>query len=343
MTFTKLLGNKLDKLFQNSRDAQTNGIPIGSMVSDIIAEIVLTKIDTLISLWIKREKLESRILVSRFRDDYRILSKNIGDAYKFLKGLNRILHDNFDLILNPNKTYVYEDVIEKTFRPWDLEIRHSYLLREISHGKLPEKISFYFLRDVLLETYQIQKKYTQGRAAITVLSKLAKKMNGKNIEINESGVAELIAILRKTVLIREEVTPYSIQLIDSLLEKCNTEKKKQFIKEMINVVNEQPDADYQLIWLYRLCLFQAPEFCEEIIKSSSEVSPLLNIAYKYNEFQRKKNYCDIFSNLNDVSQNDKNELKKFRFININKLKIARKEKISPLSISPFKYEGTLIL
>jgi hypothetical protein len=110
-----------------------------------------------------------------------------------------------------------------------------------------------------------------------------------------------------------------------------------------NVVKEHPDSEYQLIWLYRLCLFQAPEFCEEIVKSSSEVSPLLNIAHKYKEFQSKKNYCDIFSDLKDISQNDKNELKKFKFININKLKIAKKEKISPRSISPFKYEGTLIL
>jgi uncharacterized tellurite resistance protein B-like protein len=41
-----LTGNKVDKLIQYANDARTNGIPVGSALSDLIAEIVLTSIDT---------------------------------------------------------------------------------------------------------------------------------------------------------------------------------------------------------------------------------------------------------------------------------------------------------
>lgn len=235
----KLIGTKLDRLFQNSRETQTNGIPIGSLASDIIAEIVLVKVDYLLSEWLVKEKLDSKIFISRFRDDYRILSKNISDAKKTLKGLNRILCDNFDLTLNANKTFTYEDVIENAFRPWNVAIRQSFLLRGVVCEDLPKKISSSYLKDVFLETYQIQKKYLQGRVANSVLSKLSKKMDKKDLEIkiNESNIAELISFLRKIILIREETTPHSISLIGFLLNNSRPVIKRQFIEEMINILD----------------------------------------------------------------------------------------------------------
>lgn len=40
-----LLGNRIDHLFQYSNDGKTNGIAIGPVVSDIISEIILAKVD----------------------------------------------------------------------------------------------------------------------------------------------------------------------------------------------------------------------------------------------------------------------------------------------------------
>ncbi len=334
----KLVGSQLDKLFRNSRDTQTNGIPIGSLVSDIIAEIVLTAVDAELSRRLKKEKLNLRVIISRFRDDYRILSKDSGDANKVLKRLNRILHEEFNLALNPNKTHIYEDVIERVFRPWDIEIKQSFLLGRITSDELPDKISFAFLRDILLETYRIQKKYTQGRASMIVLSKLVKKINGKELKIDESGVSQLIAILRKIILAREEVTPYSILLIDSLLGKCKPSKKKQFIEEIGRITSEQPDADYQLIWLYRLCHSQVPEMCKKIVEKLSSVPPLLKIVHEYKDFQKNKNYCDIFPGVINISRDDQKELKNFSFLNIKKLIDSKGEKLSPRDINPFKYK-----
>src|SRR5690606_19835942 len=40
-----LLGNRLDKLFQYSNDERTTGIPLGPVVSDIVAEIIAAAVD----------------------------------------------------------------------------------------------------------------------------------------------------------------------------------------------------------------------------------------------------------------------------------------------------------
>lgn len=66
------LGNRLDKLFQNANDGCTNGLPIGPVVSDIIAEVILSAVDLSIS-----DELSGKgILALRFKDDYRFLLKH---------------------------------------------------------------------------------------------------------------------------------------------------------------------------------------------------------------------------------------------------------------------------
>ncbi|MBN1817934.1 MAG: RNA-directed DNA polymerase [Sedimentisphaerales bacterium] len=66
-----LLGNRLDKLFQNANDGCTNGLPIGPAVSDLIAELILSAVDILISPSLKKYD----ILALRFKDDYRFLCR----------------------------------------------------------------------------------------------------------------------------------------------------------------------------------------------------------------------------------------------------------------------------
>ncbi|WP_347273891.1 RNA-directed DNA polymerase [Candidatus Kuenenia sp.] len=44
-----LTGNKIDRLIQYANDGRTNGIPVGSALSDLIAEIILSSIDRKVS------------------------------------------------------------------------------------------------------------------------------------------------------------------------------------------------------------------------------------------------------------------------------------------------------
>ncbi|PPT05048.1 hypothetical protein CKA32_001938 [Geitlerinema sp. FC II] len=71
-----LLGNCLDKLFQSANDGCTNGIPIGPVVSDLVAEIVLSGVDRKLSQLLKDDKNDRNVTIVRFKDDYRILAKS---------------------------------------------------------------------------------------------------------------------------------------------------------------------------------------------------------------------------------------------------------------------------
>ncbi|MGB8764893.1 MAG: RNA-directed DNA polymerase, partial [Burkholderiales bacterium] len=96
-----LFGNKIDKLIQQSNDARTNGISVGSAVSDLIAEIILASIDRKISESIKNLDF----VAVRFKDDYRILCQSEVDAKNILKTISIEL-SSYNLTLNENKTSI---------------------------------------------------------------------------------------------------------------------------------------------------------------------------------------------------------------------------------------------
>ena len=81
-------GNRLDKLFQNANDGYTVGIPVGPVVSDLISEIVLSGVDRLLS-----KKLNRKVFVVRFKDDYRILAKEEADGKSVIKDLQAALKE----------------------------------------------------------------------------------------------------------------------------------------------------------------------------------------------------------------------------------------------------------
>ena len=109
-----LLGNSIDNCLQDMHNRQTNGIPQGNMVSDLIAEMVLGFADMSLSKQLKKVKIkEYKIL--RYRDDYRIFTNSRQDAEKILLELSSILAElNFKL--NPNKTVVANSVIDASIR-----------------------------------------------------------------------------------------------------------------------------------------------------------------------------------------------------------------------------------
>ncbi|MEM8677445.1 MAG: RNA-directed DNA polymerase, partial [Cyanobacteria bacterium P01_G01_bin.67] len=96
-----LFGNKLDKLVQYANEGKTNGIPIGSVLSDLIAEIILSSID----LNTSKELDNIDFLAVRFKDDYRFLCKSKADAKRVLKVLSKNLAF-YNLSINENKTSI---------------------------------------------------------------------------------------------------------------------------------------------------------------------------------------------------------------------------------------------
>ena len=142
----ELLGNKIDRLIQYSNEARTNGIPIGSALSDFIAELMLIGIDTQIS----NDLGDKDFLGLRFKDDYRILCNSRKDAEFILKTIANY-HSEYNLSINENKTQILE-LPKGLYRPHN---RHyfQYSLRD------KRDINFKVFEYTLLETLDIHNRY----------------------------------------------------------------------------------------------------------------------------------------------------------------------------------------
>ncbi len=310
-----LLGNKLDKLFQNSRDGQTNGIPVGSMVSDIVAEIILKDIDSKLTAWLIAEDVADKVTISRYRDDYRILSKTSEQGRLVLRALSKIL-DEYNLVLNSDKTKVYDDIIEGSFRDWSREISNDYLLRAVKYDELDGSVTASLLKDILLKIYQLQKRYPDGRSSITLLSKLTSHLSKTEVvlEVDKIDIHTTISILRKLALIREEVSAQTYLLLDILLQKLDDERiKSSILKELLDVVKNEKDHDYQVIWLYRLCLSNSVDMCATV--SAASDSPLIELLQDEYQHEIPFNYnYEIFPTVSGLQPQDIVELQKFTYI-----------------------------
>lgn len=128
-SITKYAGNLLDKCTQNTRDRQTNGLLIGPHSSNIISEIILTKIDS--ALQAKGYKN-----VVRHVDDYRYFADTYDEAELFVKTLGLNLRA-YELSLNEKKTRILELprpsdenwrlVLNRFLFPKDEELRFSVI------------------------------------------------------------------------------------------------------------------------------------------------------------------------------------------------------------------------
>ncbi|HRK67980.1 antiviral reverse transcriptase Drt4 [Accumulibacter sp.] len=99
-SITKLSGNLLDKCTQNTRDRQTNGLLIGPHASNIISEIILTRIDTAL-----QGKGYQKVV--RHVDDYRFFAETLDEAELFVKELGLNLRA-YEMSLNEKKTRILE-------------------------------------------------------------------------------------------------------------------------------------------------------------------------------------------------------------------------------------------
>ena len=110
----KLIGNIIDAHIQDMRQGQTNGISQGSVLMDLIAEMILGYSDTELAEKVKNQGVTDYEIL-RFRDDYRIFVNNPQDGEIILKCLTETMID-LGLKLNPAKTRFSGDVITSSLK-----------------------------------------------------------------------------------------------------------------------------------------------------------------------------------------------------------------------------------
>lgn len=239
-----LLGNILDKLFQSANDGCTNGIPIGSAVSDLISEVLLAAIDKECSNTLKKSDVS--FIGVRFKDDYRFLCNSKNDAEKILSALQNSMR-NYNLGLNEGKSEIKE-LPEGLFRPWISEY-YEYSLRNKS------RISYKVFETTLLAVLKLDKNNPDVGVIDKFLSELVSKNYNLKLSLNSKQILKVFSLLIMLKERRAKAFPFILAIIELILEK---HKKKTAIisqiKYSLNVIiddcfKKNSEVLYDLLWL----------------------------------------------------------------------------------------------
>ncbi len=241
-----LTGNKIDRIIQYANDARTNGIPVGSALNDLIAEILLSDIDRRVSE--KTSKI--KYIAARFKDDYMILCKNKDDAKEVLRELSYQLSE-INLTLNESKTQL-TNLPDGLYRKHDMEY-FPYTLRN------KEQISFRTFEYTLLAAVEIHRANTGTNILEKFLSELFNKKYKLKINFNQFGTSELNQIkkLISLLFIIKKESKKTLCHILSIVESIYIDKKelrgklKPFLKSIISseiILASDKGSVFEIVW-----------------------------------------------------------------------------------------------
>lgn len=242
----ELFGNKIDKLLQYSNDAKTNGIPVGSALSDLIAEILLAWIDERVSL----ELADLDFLAVRFKDDYRILCNTEEDAKRILSVISEELK-KANLVLNEAKTHIFS-LPDGLYRAHDRDyFPHS--LREKS------EVSFKTFEHTLLIALDIHRKYSGTGILEKFFSELLTKDKSIKVRFSSNKKKRLVQLIKFISLLflvkreSEKTLSHVLSLVEVVYlanKECRSELKpfiKKVIEKELKSASERNSA-FDVVW-----------------------------------------------------------------------------------------------
>ena len=230
-----LIGNLIDDHIQDMRQGQTNGIPQGSVLMDLIAELVLGYADAELVTKVKAERIGNYHIL-RYRDDYRIFFNNSQDGEAILKCLTEVLID-LGLKLGPEKTMVSGDVISSSIKPDKL----NWMVR-----KQEDKV---LQRHLLIIRDHGASNPNSGSLAVALHAFHKRLTAMKNYE----SPLPLIAIVTDIALGNPRTYAVAAAILSHLLSFLKTAAERRDVIERIRKkFSRLPNTGYMDIWLQRI-------------------------------------------------------------------------------------------
>ena len=201
------LGNRLDRLFQCANDGCTNGIPIGPVVSDVIAEIIASAVDRIFTKKLKAETVDCEAV--RFKDDYRILVKSEADAKMVIKTLQAALKE-YNLELSDEKTKIVT-LPDGLFREWVSKY----------HAIYPERLksfSWKQFREMYLAVIEIDRTCPGTGVIDRFLADITNSKGKMKIWIGDNNLEKVISMLLMLATLRVKAFPKVMAILEMLLK-----------------------------------------------------------------------------------------------------------------------------
>jgi hypothetical protein len=200
----KFFCNRVDKLFQSADDGCTNGIPMGPGVSDLIAEVVLSAVDRIVSARVKAE-----VVIARFKDDYRILAKTEEDAKGVVKALQIALKE-FNLELSNDKTELHV-LPDGLFRTWASAYQSAKPRPKARYG-------FKRFKEVCLSVVRIDRENLGSGVIDRFLADLVTPKQKLRLRLDSRRLPQVISLLLLLANLRTKAFPKVLAIIEAALK-----------------------------------------------------------------------------------------------------------------------------
>ncbi len=244
-----LLGNNIDKKIQNMQHGQTNGIPQGSIVMDLIAELILAYSDFILYINLKGNKqLKRNYKILRYRDDYKIFVHSKFDGELIIKELSKVLL-MLNLKLNTSKTNFYDNIISGVIKKDKIYA----IANEMSYkdGDIYKKlINISNFQQLFQNSRQLTKYLSQINEEIREKIKQEKyPLSEKKYTINA-----IIGICITLALKNPSISINCLQIISIILEYLPEDKTKKIIRNIKNRFTSVPHSELVTLFIQRITI-----------------------------------------------------------------------------------------
>lgn len=287
------LARNIQSLLRAMQHGHNVGIPMGSTLFDLVAEIVLGYADLLLYEELTLQGIVNYEII-RYRDDYRIFCNDKGVLEKISYVLQDVL-GSLNFTFNAGKTKITDDVVTGAIKPdklWDI------YNTPVSSKKMS---AFDTIQKHLLYILQFSRQFPNGGQLRTMLSNLDKMVeitlsddiedeNGDVIEkerpfncmfaisfgmLKEAGglggccfrrclsedVEVLTAIATQIAVENITVANYALRLISRLIDSLDTRTKKmKLVSKVYEKLRNQPNTNYIQLWLQNLTYVYGQDF-----------------------------------------------------------------------------------
>jgi len=283
--------NKLDFYIRNSKYGETNGLQIGPHSSNLISEIVLTKVDS--------ELVKQGFKYTRHIDDYSCYCKTYAESEQFLLKLSEELR-KYELSLNEKKSEIIP-LPKASVKKWVNQINHFIFVNTYKVGS-KEAILTKDLKGFM--DFVIELMLDSGSDA-AVLNYAIKIIANKHLDSNAKHYFK--QHIHHLVLLY----PYLANLLDEFVFVAHKMKKKE-IKSIANDLYEY-GIESNVFEACSHALFWAMKYDFKIEHQNSKENSIKSMdcifmltSYLYNRKNNKKAFLKEFQEL-------AKELKKFDF------------------------------
>jgi len=230
-----LIGNAIDARLQDMQYGQTNGIPQGSVLVDLIAEMVLGYADLELSQRLAEANITD-FQVLRYRDDYRVFVNDTRDGELILKTLTEVLI-RLGLKLNASKTTTAQAVIANAVK---IDKREWIRRRQADRN----------LQKHLLLIHSHGAEFPNGGSLMIALDQFYKRLASRK---SVRHPMQLISIAIDIGYNSPRCFPTCAAIVSMLLSKLPAKKEKLAAVDRIRKKLEQlPNNGHLEVWLQRI-------------------------------------------------------------------------------------------